>query len=175
MLKKMLSYILSFRRDVETTASMKARLAELHKMNSDDMLEIAYLSCRLAISSQQEEVKTLVRIKSKVSVRATNVADLVTILQRVHNAMLAESTNKKYFSVPEWASYSLKTVSVDDYFANNDRRVGVIYTIEELCRMLKEMREEMRKPKNEKFVDYYQDKPKKIYAEVASIASTFII
>lgn len=175
MLKKMLSYILSFRRDVESIASMKVRLAELHKMNSDDTLEIAYLSCRLAIESQSEEVKTLARIKTKVTARAENIGMLIAVMQRVHNAMLAENTNGKYISVPDWLSFSQKTVSVDDYFANDQRRLGVVYSLTEVCRMLKEMREEIKKPKNEKFMDYYQDKPKKIYAEVASIASTFII
>lgn len=175
MLKKILGYILSLRRDEESTASMKVRLAELHKMKSDDQLEIAYLSCCLAIASQPTEVKTLTRIKSRVSVRAEDVGSLVTVLQRIHSAVLTETINKKYFSVPDWVSYSLKTVSVDDYFSNANRRLGVVYTLTEIRRMLKEMREEMKAPKNEKFVDYYQDKPKKIYAEVANIASTFII
>lgn len=175
MLKKMLSYILSFRRDGESVTSMKARLTELHKMNSDDMLEIAYLSCQLAIESLPEEVKTLVRIKRNVEVRAENVGELIITLQRVHKAIHSESVNGKYISVPDWLSRSLKTTSVDDYYANANTRLGVLYSLKEISRMLTEMREEIKKPKNEKFVDYYQDKPKKIYAEVATIASTFII
>ena len=175
MLKKMLSYILSFRRDVETIASMKARLAELHKMNSDNMLEIATLTCRLAIESQPEEIKTLARIKQSLTVRADDVSELIVVLQKLHHAVLADSVNKKYIMVPDWLSRSLKTVTVDDYFTNSTRRLDVIYSIKEVYRMLQEIQEEMKKPKNEKFMDYYQDKPKKVYAEVASIAAIFII
>lgn len=175
LFEKMLSYILSIRRDGLAVTRMKAKLAKLHKMQSDNQLEIACLACEIALKARKEEPRVMDRINHKLEVRSDNSTELLEALMRLSRSVITTDASRKYINLPQWTTSKARTVTVDDYFVDSRRRLPVIPHLAEIHRNIREIKENITAEHNKKFLDYYQDKPKKLYTEVAVLASTFII
>lgn len=173
--EKLLSYILSVRRDGLAITRMKAKLAKLHKMQSDNQLEIACLACEIALAVRKDELKVMERINHKLVMRSESSTELLDALMRLSRSVVTTDASRKYITLPQWTTSNPRRITVDDYFVDSRRRLPTLPHLEEILRNIREIKENVTAEHNKKFLDYYQDKPKKLYTEVAVLASTFII
>lgn len=176
MLKNLFGYILSLRRKPEPVLTKREQLAALHKMKEPDLIRIAILSCEIVLEEEHTELRVKERLSKTLRMRSVDVESLLGSLLVIRNAVAvpADQKGRKYFTVPAWFGNQMTTVSVDDYFIFDDNRCHVFPKVKVMYELLKEVEDLLGTEDNKKFVDYYVDKGRKVYIEVAAIAAMFI-